>query len=167
MKYDAILMALPNLNKKQLTALRATIDHLLHNEVDHNDPTIELFTALTIVLGIQRMSYEAFSKTAMFKTWRKNSPGCLEFINETWPEAAKSKILGQALMVFLLNIQKDSIKRWGVPVTLNSMINALVSLKANFDFAFPGYIESGMSFLILDGIKGVKHGHKAKPTRRK
>lgn len=153
MKFDAIVGALPALSQKQLEALRATIDGLTTKGGTCPERVAPLYHILLQSLTM-RISYKDFTQASSFKIWNKNALPCIEFVEHTWPETAKSKVSKMAMLGLLFDILKKDMKGRDIPITLGTMINNLGSIPELFDRQFPGYRESGLAQLILTKMKG-------------
>lgn len=148
-----IISSLPSLTQSELATIKLAIEQLQEpvpsQGVDH---TLIVFDALMKVLSI-KMTFSDLQKTSVYKLWQRDAPGCLEFIEETFPPVKRSRVTKLGVLCFVLEILRDNLKAGRIPVTVGTMITHLSRVPQVFDKAFPGYRESGLTDLILQRMK--------------
>lgn len=148
-----VLAMLPHLRQRDLSTVRAAIDHLLDKRVE-NDPTLPLFGAIKSILGIHT-TFRAFQGSrAAYTAWKHRAPACVSFIDQTWPDA--SKVAKGALTAVLVDMLIDDLKGGQVPVTLGSVAIHLDRIPQLFERAFPDYIKMGMAHVVLEAMEKEK-----------
>lgn len=147
-----VLAMLPHLRQKDLSTVRAAIDHLLDKRVE-NDPTLPLFGAIKSILGIHT-SFHQFQAARAYAAWKRAAPAYVQFLDATWPEA--SKVAKVAITTVLIDMLADDLAGMKVPVTLNSIVTNLERIPQLFDREFPGYRKMGMAHLVLAAMEKEK-----------
>lgn len=151
-KFDTILAALPNLTPQQLNTLRSVIDSLTTAAPETGRNHITLFDAMKKAVNA-KMPYVQWAKSNANRVWTNNSGPVIEFVEETWPEAKRSRVLTQALLNMLMDQLATELRRRQIPATMGTMAVHLSSVPEVFDKCFPGYRISGMAHLILKAMK--------------
>ncbi len=141
-----VLPLLPALNKRDLLLVRAAVDRLLGAA---EAPAGLLYDAVMAVARV-KMPFSKFRGSKAYKGWAANEKLVLGFVDETWGKL--NKVLYNALLVYLIEMLADDLKRRHVPVSVGSLAFNLSSVPEVFDRNFPGYTEAGLSPLILEAM---------------
>lgn len=149
-----LLEVLPTLSKSDLKTLRAAID-TLSKEEGTSDATEMVFNAILRVIGTH-MPYAEARRNRAFSAWQGNADSLVAFINVTWPEALRSKVVRQALVSFLVTMLVEDMRQRLIPISIGTVMVNLRSAVATFDKNFPGYRGSGMAKLVLAKMKTSK-----------
>src|SRR4051812_5293181 len=101
------------------------------------------------------MRYASFSQTTAGKQFPKKAANLIKFLDQYFDGWNKNKISAHAFLCMLLNlVQADLQERLtAANVTAGVMVSNLDRMPEIFDNAFPNYLESGLSNLILKQFK--------------
>lgn len=160
MKKDDILAALPGLTVTDLKALQTLIGALLAEKVStvspaQNSQQALLFEALRAALDMPQ-GYTAFVNTPAGCTFNKNAPVMLAFIENTFKGAANwRKAARLAGMRWLFDLLTRSLRDSNIPVTRNTLCEAMVRMPEVFEHAYPDYIKSGLGAMLLFRATGI------------
>lgn len=147
---NQVIVSLPQLNKQELKAIQAAIEHeLLKDSVIDTD----LFRLVFDVVGEKPMSISKFYSSENGITWRKNQPVFDDFFKVLLGEGAVHRVTLNAYKKFLVQLIVDYIKDKSMPLTIRVVSQQLGNIKAITNCAFPGYIENGAGHLILSQLK--------------
>jgi hypothetical protein len=152
-----ILSVLPKLPASDLAVIKAAIEHLLAKSVPAA-PQSPLFDALAALLGGKNLSYATFVKSGAYTYWEKNAPIAEAFISQHFPEAAGSKVLALAITCHLLNLLLDDLRSRKIPVSFGTASTHLGRMPEIFEVAYPGYVKSGLTYLIVKFLERGNEG---------
>lgn len=152
---DGIVAQLPNMTPSDLLKVRQLTDMLLGkgNETKPANPFEQiLFDAVRTELanvGIrQAIGYGSFTETKHYKSWRKNLGTVSEFIEEAFKGYTNTEVQRIAICRILIKTMIRDFKMNGIPVSLGSIANNIHRIPQTFDRAFPGYLSSGLAYLV-------------------
>lgn len=165
---DVIASQLPTMAAEDIAKIRQLTDVLLGKGktevVNFDDPTERImFQALRAELdslGINsNISHTSFAESRYYKNWKRGVKQVGEFCDKAFRGYVKSETQRLGLYrIFLQTLIKD-FKRKDIPVSVGTIANNVHRVPQAFNNAFPGYVESGMAYLIpqamLRGRKSV------------
>lgn len=150
------LGALSGLTQAELATVRAACEHLLNREDTRDDPTKPLYDSVLRAMGgshhgTYRLRWGLFKGTTTYSTWKKNAPGVVSFIDQTYPQA--SKVAKMGILQVLLDALLEDLKQRGVPITIGVVVSNLSRLPEIFDTCYPDYRKCGMAGLVLKAME--------------
>ena len=148
MKKDQIIAALPLLNEADLKAISAVLSSLLGNGASATPTPVEGPQAWLFV-AIQSILNGVYQPPSSLKGFHSNSVIFIEFVKVNFPAALNKKIVGIAVMKQLVSLIADDLRDKKVPVTWGTLVQNLSRIPSVFDAAFPGYIESKITGLLM------------------
>jgi len=151
MKLTDILSQLPKLSQEELATVRAAVEHLLAGSSDAEDPTRPLYDVVSGAVGRGYLSFQEFSKMAAYKTWRRDAPAVVQFIETAFPQS--HKVTKLAIMNYLVSALIDDLKERNVPITLRTITNNISRLPQILDDCFPDYLKGGAAHLIVKAME--------------
>jgi len=149
-KLNDILAQLPKLGQRELSMLRAAVDHLLDGS-NEGDETRPLYDVMAGSVGRGYLSFHLFQKMTAYRTWRRDSPAVVQFIETTFPQS--HKVTKVAIMSFLVSGLIDDMKMLRIPITLGTVTKHIHRLPQVFDNCFPSYRESGLAELVVKAME--------------
>lgn len=153
---DQIVGALPKLSVEELKAIAAVTASLINDRTGASSealtPTAQLaFTALSKALNLAigpanlppklRKQFEA--KVDELLAW-------LDTNMKGWRGSKNSEL---ALLTYLFDLLVKDLRKKLIVPTVGTVIGNIHRIPRVLDFAFPGYINSGMAGLILNNFK--------------
>lgn len=154
---DYLLGMLPNLNVTDLLAVQTLVTSLLkgrtgdtENGVGH--PTGLLFEALSSHL--QAIApWSTVARTKSGKLMLTKEPLLTHFFNQHFRGWDENKVLSLAFMRMMLELLSDDLKERSVNPTFGIMVLNLNRLPEVFRYAFPGYLENHMGYIVLKKLR--------------
>jgi hypothetical protein len=147
-----ILATLPTLSKPDLAQIRAAADSLLGPTAAPNkQAATPLFDAMTRALGL-RLGFETFRATATYKPYMRGEEAVTLFIAQHFPAVCDSRVTYNAVLSFMVECLMDDLKERKVPLSIGTLCNNLERAPQVLKAAFPGYMEGGLSSVILNQI---------------
>ena len=149
---ESIITKLPALTQGELAQVRAAVDQLINTKQARGvDPTVLVWDALMKALNT-KISFAAMHDMSIYKQWKQHAPACLEFVEGTFPEVKRSKVTEMAVIQFLLEALRDNLRAGRIPITVGTMVTHMGRVPQVFEKAFPNYLESGLTELVLKAM---------------
>jgi len=158
---DSIASQLPAMSAADLLKVRQLTDMLLGQGQVTGTPAATkpddrfeatMFEALKSELasvGINsNISYRAFSESKYFKSWKRGVDVVQKFVNDAFKGYLKTEAQRVGICRILVQTMIREFKDRGIPVSVGSVANNIHRIPQTFDRAFPGYLESGLAYLI-------------------
>ena len=150
-----VLKLLPKLSQQELAVVRAAVDHLLDgSDIVQGDSTLSLYDVVSAAVGRGYLSFQEFRKMTAYKTWRRDGPAVVQFIERTFPQS--HKVTKTAIMSFLVRALIDDMKMLKIPITIGTVTKQISQLPQVLDRCFPGYVESNMTHVIVKAMETRK-----------
>lgn len=143
---------LVHLDKNELDDIIAraqALSSLKGNVVEEfDDPDEELFyNALSNRFPGKKYTFKAFKKRHIYRTFHKNFPEVLDFLNRYLPNLTfDEKLVINTVMVDALY---DYMKKLKFDLTMKSNVHQMAKIAFVMDRAFPGYAECGLIPILL------------------
>lgn len=162
---DTIASQLPLMNAEELSKIRQLTDMLLggeKQEVRVENPTERImFQALRAELSSiglnSNISFTSFAEGNYYKSWKKGVTAVETFCNTAFRGYVKTETQRLGLCRVLLQALIKDFKRNNIPVSVGTIARNVHRIPQAFDNAFPGYIESGMAYLVPQAmLRGKK-----------
>lgn len=164
--FDQVIESIPSFTSKELKELQSMTSFFLSGNTDTDNPTRpnenekEILHALAQSLGSEgiqlNMSYQLISRVS---GWKKKVREVNDFVgyfenrSRVYLKDIERKVLMKLTFNFLIKDMKDR----NIPITPKSLISNLGRLSDLFDKAFPGYMKSGLAYLVIrNNIKARK-----------
>lgn len=149
-----ILATLPTLTKADLATIRGAADSLLGPTAAPNkQAATPTYDAITRALGL-RLPFVTFARTPTYKSYKRGEEAVTQFIAENFPHVCDSRVTYNGLLSVIVECLMDDLKQRTVPVSIGTMCANLERAPQVMRAAFPGYLEGGLSHIILDSITG-------------
>jgi hypothetical protein len=149
-----IISALATLNKRELATVKAAVEQLLGSKAPTVAPeALSLYEAIRVAGSNEKLPYEALKRSAMAATWVKYAPEAITFIENTWPQAKRNKIVRMGLERLLISVLVDDLRSKNVKITVGTLVRNLGRLPEVFDSEFPQYRENQLQGLILKAME--------------
>jgi hypothetical protein len=140
-----ILSLLPQISRHDLALVRAAVDRLLGAA----DTATPLYDALLTVTGV-KMPFSRFQRSKAGKHFAEGEKLVLNFVNDTWADLGT--VTSQSLLVYLLEMLADDLKRRGITPSVGTLALNLSSVPQVFDNNYPGYRDDEMAPMILEAM---------------
>jgi hypothetical protein len=149
--YAEILAALPTLSKADLAQIRGAADSLLGPQGAPNEaPATPLLDVLQRALGLRLR--HGFTTAATYKHYKRGETAVVEFVAKAFPTACDNRVTYNGVLSLMMDCLLDDLKERGVPISLGTVCSNLERMPEVFKAAFPGYIEGGLSDVILQRV---------------
>jgi hypothetical protein len=153
MSKDTILAALPKLSLADLAIVHAVASQLMGaagalSEPGATTPQQTVFDALTATLGTAA-HYQTWRVTTAGKKFDKDVPTLLTWLAQHFKGWDENRIKEQAFLRMLFGLVIANAGTRDYQLTLAQAAVSLGTMPFLFEEAFPGYLKSGLGFLIL------------------
>jgi hypothetical protein len=158
---DAMMSQLSTFGKTDLLQIRQLTDVLLGGNTSAETPVIDdneslLFEAVKAELSSNGLNgnipFATLKDSRYYSSWCKG----LVVVNQFIDQQFKGYITGRAVRIgatrILVQILLADLKRLGVPPSLGTIARNLHRVPQAFDNQFPGYINSGLAYLVVKAI---------------
>lgn len=163
---DTIASQLPQMSAEELSKIRQLTDMLLGGnkptDAKPDDPTERImYQALRSELSSlglnSNISFSTFTESNYYKNWRRGLKVVDEFITKSFRGYVKTETQRLGLCRVLIQALIKDFKRNEIPVSVGTIARNIHRIPQAFDNAFPGYIESGMAYLVPQAmLRGKK-----------
>ena len=144
-----VVSALPSFGLKDLKTIKSVLDSLVVGEPE--DPQDYIINALRVELG--NVGVAGWSASDHVKRmWAKAHIVIETFLNKNFVGVSQSKRYALCRMLFATLI--INLRDMNVPVTFNTVVQQSHRLPEMFENAFPGYLASGLSYMVIAAITG-------------
>lgn len=153
--FNQIVASLTSLSKDQLKQIELICSDL-QGRMMGNLPADEalLFVVIRDLCGVPYLSTgEIFNSPALKKLWKRTAPPFIQYIDKTFIETKKSKVLRLAIMQTFVLLITGRLKSLSIPPSPRSVMQHLPRAPEYFDEAYPGYLESGLAYLIPEAME--------------
>lgn len=151
MKTSDIIAVLPTLPLKDLRIIQSLIDKELSKHLSLDK---DLYFMLFQIIGETPIKPDKFIKSDLGSHWINGQLVFDKFVNKLLSNAPARQTVVKAIRKFLIEILVEDIKIQGKPLNMRNVCFSLGNIEAAFDRAFPGYLNSGLSHLIIKRIGG-------------
>ena len=154
MTANKLIEALPGLSQAELRAVKLAVERLLDTKPKELDE--DLFHAVLDVLGTKSIGIKAFMKTKAYPIFIENQKYVNELIDRIIGDIPRNKVKVVHLKRFLVSlIAADLFNRYpkDITPTMPSISMHLCNIEEVFEQSFPGYIQSGLTHLVLKGLQ--------------
>jgi hypothetical protein len=153
MTVDKVVAALSSLTQAELRIVRLALDKL-ETKGEKQPLDTELYKAAVELLGQKDIGVKAFSRTQAYSIWIKNQKSFDSLIDNIIGDIPRSKVKTLHLKKFLMSLLLAHLKSRKVELTMPLIALHMIHIEGVFRRAFPGYIESGLTHLVLKGLGG-------------
>jgi hypothetical protein len=154
MSKDQVLALLPKLTRQELREVAAACESLIPAVSGRNPEYDEL--AQTIAWMCERLGMSKHF-TVPKKEFIKHGKPVLKFMRTHFAEETKVKVVRLAVLQFLVVMLVEWLKKSQVPINARTITLNLDKIPERFQFSFPGYIECGLAFKVVQAMTRVKH----------
>lgn len=165
MPNTSIISSLPKMSRSELVQVQQLTAILLSGSEPTNmladAEEFLLFEALKsefIAQGFNgRIPYDTLRSSKYYKTWQQGSKTIDDFIDKYFKKHIKTDIERSALLRTLIQCLMADLKRMKVPVSLGTIARNLHRTPQAFENSFPGYLRSGLAYLIVRALIKTKN----------
>lgn len=165
---DSFRKNLPSLDAGELDQIIALASFLKKGKPSQksvaNEESMEhiLFEVMQDVLldnHIKIPHFNYFKKTPAYKKFKENMEFVSGFFDKGFAPRRLTRVKRRKLYRMVMELLIISMKEAGITITSNSFTTMLKNIPSIIQTNFPGYIESGLLFMMVDS-QGVsaKHG---------
>lgn len=160
-KFDQVVESIPHFTVPELEQLQGMMSLFLSNgqTTDPSDDERFVLHAMSKRMEAEglrfNIPYHVIRKSNLYSTWKTAIKDLTKFII-TFQHRSKvrlSKNEYQSLLSLLFKLLIDDMRQIGIPITLKTLIRNMGRISEVFDKSFPGYLQSGMAYLVLTNIK--------------
>lgn len=157
---DAIASHLTTLKQSELQKIRQLTDLLMGGGVSTTQPDdpferiiLEAIKSELSREGVRSaISYSSIMESKYAKAWRKGVGVTSEFVEKTFKDHIKTDNHRLGLCRVLARITIDELKKREIPISIGTIASNLQRVPQSFDNAFPGYIKSGLAYLVAESM---------------
>lgn len=163
LEINTVISSLPSMGRTELRNMQQAISLLLAEQpatdARHQADSFEmlLYQAVAEELksrGIrQHIPFEAFTQTRQYKAWKRGLQHVKDFISSQFKNHAKDERAKRGLLRLLISALCDELKERNISVGLSTIASNISRLPEVFDNAFPGYLSSGLAFIVPLAMK--------------
>lgn len=162
---ESIVSQLAMLSKDDLKKVKSMSDFLLGGDEagtpsNPEDPFEEvLFQSINAEmqnLGFRPVSYSAFKEMNAYKAWKRDWPSAKEFLQTSFGKEGEKKSVQIAICRIIIKESVTWMRKVGIPVTTANACKAVGKFPQLFDRAFPGYLASGIAYLVPAALLKAK-----------
>jgi hypothetical protein len=160
---DAVVSTLPLLDKASLRNVQQALSMLLGEQhtverfVHPEGFEAILFDAVVAEFrarGLkQTMPFDAFRKTSRYKSWKRNLDAVASFINTQFKNHTNDDRAKLGLCRLLVSALITELRERGIGLSFGAIAANIGRLPEVFDNAFPGYLESGLAYIVPLAMK--------------
>ena len=154
-----IIAALPLLKPEEREAVQKALSIIVPSKTETKvsnadaDPVYEAMLAELRSIGVSQFStYESFLSTKDAKSWTKNMVQLDQFLEQHFTFSKLTKVKRLALLRALWGCVIADLRGRGWPVSVGSLARNLGRIPVCFDREFPGYLASGLAWLVLNSL---------------
>jgi len=156
---EDIILSLPQLSKEDRQKIKLVLDSLFQEIPQVRDSS----APLSITFNAFKKSFErvglpiAMPQSILFKK-KKDKESALwvfNWVQEKFQAQTRQEQL--AVMTYLLTCLINYLRDIDCPISVGIVMNNLRNLPRAIDAHFPGYVESGLSSVIVQGV--LKNGN--------
>lgn len=161
---DTIVSILPTLSENDLAKIRQATDVLIGKQsidepTDKNEQLIFHSVKQELAsIGIRHnIPYSQFSESRAYKAWRKGVVIFNNFLEDSFERYLKNEAHRMAMTQILVQTIIADLKKRDIAVSISTIAYNLQRVQQAFDNSFPGYLNSGLEYLIpMSMVKKIK-----------
>ena len=168
MSVEEIKRILPGLDAKELDHVIALATFLkrgssaqaVHNGTSEETLEHTLFEAMEEVLvryHIKVPHYNLFKRTPSYKKFKEQNEFLEMYFARIFSPRRLTRVQRRKLYKLLFEVQLQTMKTANLMISVNSFVTFMKNAPSLLSDQFPGYMESGLMFRILDS-PGLLHG---------
>lgn len=158
MPMEMIASQLSGLNATDLAKVKQLTDMLLGGQVRDCQPSITdpteriLFEAVKSELkaaGVNgAIGFDGFTESKFYPSWKRGVAVVAEFIDTNFKDYVKTEPQRIGICRILVQTMINDFRRNNIPVSVGTIARNIHRVPQTFERQFPGYIHSGLAYLI-------------------